>query len=238
MTAESTWTEYRRTGSIESRNLLLEAYLPLVHAVAGRVRAGLPSSVEHGDLVSAGVFGLVDALARFEADRGLQFQTFAVPRIRGAMLDSLRASDWVPRSVRTRTKAVEGARSDLRCELNREPTAPELAQRLEVSVEVLRELSGPAAQCNPAGDDDLSAYLEVVPSVEHALEDEDTRQILLRAVRHLPQRDQVIIALYFFEGFTLAEIGRVLGVTESRVSQLRTRATRSLRDGLIDALGR
>jgi RNA polymerase sigma factor for flagellar operon FliA len=231
-----TWREYKATGDVDLRNRLVMQYSPLVKYVAGRVRSGLPATVESADLVSEGVFGLMDAIEKFEPDRGWEFQTYAVPRIRGAILDSIRSADWVPRSVRTRLRAVEEARTALHRELGRDPEDVELARRLDVGVGELRELVAKPTQMGGGGDEEIAEMGDEAPGLEEAFEDEGTREVLRRTVRELPERDQVVIALYFFEGLTLAEIGQVLQVTESRVSQLRSRATRSLRERLTVAL--
>ncbi len=230
------WREYQATRDPEIRNQLVLQYSPLVKYVAGRVRSGLPASVESADLVSEGVFGLMDAIEKFDPDRGWEFQTYAVPRIRGAIIDSIRSADWVPRSVRSRLREVETARTALHQELGRDPEDAELAARMGTSVAELRELVGKPTQMGSAGEDEIAELGDEGPGLEEAFEDEGTRDLLRRAVRTLPERDQVVIALYFFEGLTLAEIGQVLEVTESRVSQLRSRATRALRDQLSAAL--
>ncbi len=233
---DAVWAGYKATGDPELRNQLVLQYAPLVKYVAGRVRASLPASVESADLVSEGIFGLMDAIEKFDPDRGWAFQTYAVPRIRGAIIDSIRSADWVPRSVRTRLRDVETARVALQHELGREPEDAELARRAAISVRELHEALGKQTQMGLVGDDELAAIGDTGPGIEDALEDEGTRQLLMQAVRGLPERDQVVIALYFFEGLTLAEIGQVLGVTESRVSQLRSRATRLLRELMTASL--
>lgn len=235
--AES-WRAYKSTGDVEIRNQLVLQYSPLVKYVAGRVRSGLPASVESADLVSEGVFGLMDAIEKFDPDRGWEFQTYAVPRIRGAIIDSIRSADWVPRSVRTRLREVEAARTELHRELGRDPEDAELASRLGIGVGELRDLVAKPTQMGSAGDEEIAELGDTAPGLEEAFEDEGTRELLRRAVRELPERDQVVIALYFFEGLTLAEIGQVLQVTESRVSQLRSRATKALRALLSESLDR
>lgn len=225
------WREYKATGSAELRNRLVVQYAPLVKYVAGRVRSGLPPTVETGDLVSDGVFGLIDAIEKFDAERGLEFQTYAVPRIKGAMIDALRAQDWVPRSVRDKVRAIEKAHAALLDRLGRTPTEDEVAAELAITPKALRELYNRVSYTSIAAMDDL-VVVDDAPAPGAALEDEAARAALLRYVRKLGERDQVIVALYYYEGFTLAEIGQVLGVTESRVSQLHTRAMLSLRAAL------
>ena len=230
------WRRYVETRSPELRNQLVIQYSPLVKYVSGRVRSGLPQNVESADLVSEGVIGLMDAIERFEPQRGWAFQTYAVPRIRGAIIDSIRAADWVPRSVRSKLREVERARDKLQNELNRSPSDEELCIETGLSLRELRALRERPTSFGHAEDDEMASLDDLAPAVDAALEDAGTREALLTALRTLPERDQVVIALYFFEGLTLGEIGQVLAVTESRVSQLRSRATASLRAGLAEAL--
>ncbi len=200
--------------------------------VAGRLRTRLPESVEYADLVSDGIIGLMEAIERFDPGRGLSFQTFAVPRIRGAMVDALRALDWVPRSVRDKVRQVEEAQRTLETKLGRLPEDPEIAAELGISVRALREIYARVAVTGVATMEDLELADDLSAAAAEEIEDEQAKAALLGVVGELPERDQVIIALYYFEGFTLAEIGRVLGVTESRVSQLHSRATMMLRNKL------
>lgn len=230
------WTEYRSAPTNELRHQLVIQYSPLVKYVAGRVRVNLPPTVESADLVSEGVIGLMDAIEKFDPSRGWEFPTYAVPRIRGAIIDSIRAADWVPRSVRTKLRAIDAARTSLQHSLGRSPEPEEIAAETGMTLAELRQLLEKPTHVANAGDDELAEVDDPGPSMDEAFEDEATRETLKAAVRLLPQRDQIIVALYFFEGFTLAEIGQVLDVTESRVSQLRTRALKALRDELAGSL--
>jgi RNA polymerase sigma factor for flagellar operon FliA len=226
------WQGYKATGDLELRNRLVVQYSPLVKYVAGRVRSGLPQSVEQSDLISEGVIGLMDAIDRFEPDRGLQFQTFAVPRIRGAMVDSLRSSDWVPRSLREKKRDIERAQAALETKLGRTPSDGEVAGELGISVADLRESYRKVSYTNVASIDELGLSDELVPTAPDGTGDADLGPELLEAVSQLAERDRIIVALYYFEGLTLAEIGQVLGVTESRVSQLHTKVTMTLKTKL------
>jgi RNA polymerase sigma factor for flagellar operon FliA len=234
---EELWAAFRSERDVELRNRLVLQYSPLVKYVAGRLRTRLPDSVDYNDLVSDGIIGLMDAIERFDPGRGLTFQTFAVPRIRGSMVDALRALDWVPRSVREKVRRVEEAQRTLEARLGRIPDDPEIAAELGIPVSELRELYAKVAFTSVATLDDLDLDLadDLSAAATHRVEDDHAKAALLKVVGELPQRDQVIIALYYFEGFTLAEIGRVLGVTESRVSQLHSRATLVLRTKLTAA---
>jgi RNA polymerase sigma factor for flagellar operon FliA len=229
------WAAYRAEPTIELRNRLVLQYSPLVKYVAGRLRARLPESVEYADLVSDGIIGLMGAIDRFEPERGLTFQTFAVPRIRGAMVDALRGLDWVPRSVRDKVRDIEAAQRVLEARLGRVPEDPEIAAELGISVRALRELYAKVAFTSVATMEDLELADDLSAAATQEIEDDQAKDVLLRVVGELPERDQVIIALYYFEGLTLSEIGRVLGVTESRVSQLHSRATMVLRTRLADS---
>ena len=231
-TVEELWGAFRAAPTVERRNRLVLQYSPLVKYVAGRLRTRLPESVEYADLVSDGIIGLMEAIERFDPSRGLTFQTFAVPRIRGAMVDALRALDWVPRSVREKVRQVEQAQRTLEGRLGRIPDDPEIAAELGMSVRELRELYAKVAFTSVATMEDLELADDLSAAATHEIEDDQAKAALLRVVYELPERDQVIIALYYFEGLTLAEIGRVLGVTESRVSQLHSRATMVLRTKL------
>jgi RNA polymerase sigma factor for flagellar operon FliA len=230
------WRYYTDTGDRSARDRLVVHYSPLVKYVAGRVRAGLPASVEQDDLISDGVMGLMGAIDNFELDRGPQFQTYAVPRIRGAIIDGLRASDWVPRLVREKMRDINAATATLEHRLQRRPRESEVAEELGISQ---RELSKQYSQSSYAtlssidsdglnDDEGASPATEGVPGTPDGLP-----AGFHGAIRGLPDRDQIVMALYYWEGLSLAEIGQVLVVSESRVSQLMTRATLELRRRLI-----
>ncbi len=202
--------------------------------VAGRVHAGLPSSVEFADLVSDGVIGLLDAIDKFDLDRGVQFQTYAVRRVRGAILDGLRSTDWVPRSVRDRIRDVKAAVTILEQRLARPPEDDEIAAELGMSVADLREVYAEASHASTVSMEESWVDVEGHEESGGATPgfDDGVPPGFLAAVAELPERDQIVIALYYWDRLTLAEIGQVLGVTESRVSQLHSRATLILRDKL------
>jgi RNA polymerase sigma factor for flagellar operon FliA len=192
----------------------------------------MPESVDPDDLVSDGVLGLMDAIERFEPARGLSFQTFAVPRIRGAIIDGMRSMDFVPRSVRDKLRTVQRASVLLEERLGRMPEDVEVAREAGIPVQHLRDLLR-QANSNHANLDDFDLADELSSAADHRIEQGDVNASLMRVVDQLGERDQVIIALYYFEGLTLAEIGQVLGVTESRVSQVHRRATATLREKLL-----
>ncbi len=231
------WEKWIASRDRMARERLIVHYSPLVKFVAGRVGAGLPSSVDPGDLVSAGVFGLIDAVERFDPARGVKFETFAVPRIRGAIFDGLRAMDWVPRSVRSRAREVETAFNELEMRLGRSPNDDELADHLHISqTEFQRWLAsigsttvGPLDRALLAGAEPRPISGEGPLSPALVVEEGEVRRLVRHEVRRLPEREKLVLSLYYDEGLTLAEIGGVLGVTESRVSQIHTKAVLHLR---------
>lgn len=242
------WQSYGRRRDPELRDRLVLHYAPLVKYVAGRVGTGLPAHVDIADLVQSGVFGLVDAIERFEPERGLKFETYAMQRIRGAVLDDLRAQDWVPRSVRSRAREVERALERLEARLQRTATDSEVAEELGISVPELRDTYAQLQLTSVVALDELVAVGRDGASLAETLPDDsmpdpgavldraENRRLLAQAVSQLAERDRVVVSLYYFENLTLAEIGGVLGVTESRVCQLHTRAVLRLRSKLQKAL--
>jgi RNA polymerase sigma factor for flagellar operon FliA len=237
------WDEFKSTGSAEIRERLILHYAPLVKYVASRVATGLPASVEQADLVSYGMFGLIDALEKFEPARGNKFETYAIPRIKGAIIDELRAMDWVPRSVRFKAREIEKAYADLESMLKRAPSEREVAERLGVSMGELHDVINQISFVSVLALDELLAVgsdrgetislmdtladRSVDPTT--GLEGQETRGLLAAAINSLSEREKIVVTLYYFEGLTLAEIGEILGVTESRVCQIHTKAVGQLR---------
>jgi RNA polymerase sigma factor for flagellar operon FliA len=239
------WTEYKATGAPEVRDRLIVHYSPLVKFVAGRVGVGLPRNVDQGDLVSNGIFGLIDAIEKFEPERGFKFETYAINRIKGAILDELRAMDWVPRSVRSRAREIERSVVELEHRLKRTPTDEELAKHMNVRIDDLQdnlaEIStlGLVALDEVLGPDSGSSLGDMVAdasglSPEQVFQKEETRRILADAINRLPDRERLVLTLYYFEGLTLAEVGDVLGVTESRVCQIHAKSVMSLRNRMTE----
>jgi RNA polymerase sigma factor for flagellar operon FliA len=245
------WGDYKEHGTKEARERLILHYSPLVRFVAGRVAAGLPQSIEQSDLVSYGIFGLIDAIDKFDPGRGFKFETYAISRIKGAIIDELRSIDWVPRSIRAKARAIEHAYSKLENELRRTPddsevagelgmTQPELDQVLSqisfVGLVALDELLGAgSSERGSATVGDTIADRAHDP-VE-AFEVDEMKHLLADAINRMPDRDRLVLTLYYYEGLTLAEIGAVLGVTESRVCQIHTKAILALRGRLSDPPG-
>jgi RNA polymerase sigma factor for flagellar operon FliA len=248
----SIWAEYRRTQSRELRDKLIIMYSPLVKYVAGRLGSGLPAHVDEGDLVSYGLLGLIGAIERFDPDRDIKFETFAISRIRGAIIDELRALDWVPRSVRSRAREIERAISGLEAKLGRAPTDEEIAGKVGITTEELEESLSDISRSSIAaldelwstsGEGDQVSLLDTLEDPESirpadALDETELREILGDAIARLPEREKLVITLYYYEELTLREIGEVLGVTESRISQLHTKAIQRLKSRLAGAAAR
>jgi RNA polymerase sigma factor for flagellar operon FliA len=247
---EQDWQIFKVGGDRLVRERLILHYAPLVTAVAGRVGMRLPAMVEQADLVSYGMFGLIDAIEKYEPGRSVKFETYASSRIRGAIIDELRAMDWIPRSVRTKARAVDRAYAELESELHRVPTETEVAARLQIDVRELRALFTQLSTVNVAALDELlgagedrSDRLSLIdtlgddrtPDPENSFEAQETKFLLARAIDQLGEREKLVLVLYYYEGMTLAEIGRVLGVTESRISQMHTAAMLRLRARLTEA---
>ncbi|MBV8958548.1 MAG: RNA polymerase sigma factor WhiG [Actinobacteria bacterium] len=242
------WTDYKETGSREARDRLIVHYSPLVKYVAGRVSAGLPQNIEQADLVSYGIFGLIDAIDKFDTDRQIKFETYAIARIKGAIIDELRAIDWVPRSVRAKARAVEKAYATLEAQLHRTPTDAEVADQMQISVGELQTIFNQVSFVGLVALDEMlsggergesSTLGDTLPDKGEgpvaAFEVEEMKQILASAINRLGDREKIVLTLYYYEGLTLAEIGEVLGVTESRVCQIHTKAVLQLRSKLSDA---
>jgi RNA polymerase sigma factor for flagellar operon FliA len=243
---ERLWADYKARGERSERDKLIVHYSPLVKYVAGRVAVGLPQNVEQSDLVSYGIFGLIDAIDKFDPGRGYKFETYAIARIKGAILDELRSIDWVPRSVRAKARALERAYAKLEAASHRSPTDEELAEELGmtdsqlqatfsqlsfiglVALDEMLSLGGERGESVTVGDTVADTNDGPVASYEI----EEMRQLLAEAINRMPEREKVVLTLYYYEGLTLAEIGQVLGVTESRVCQIHTKAVIHLRSKL------
>jgi RNA polymerase sigma factor for flagellar operon FliA len=242
------WHGFKGSADPEARERLILHYAPLVKYVASRVATGLPASVDQADLVSYGMFGLIDALQKFEPGRGNKFETYAIPRIKGAIIDELRALDWVPRSVRFKQREIEKALADLESMLKRQPTEKELAERLGMSLSELHEVITQISFVSVLALDeavsvgaDRGEQVTLIDTLADrgidptsGVESQETRGLLAAAINSLSEREKIVVTLYYFEGLTLAEIGEVLGVTESRVCQIHTKAVGSLRGQLSE----
>jgi RNA polymerase sigma factor for flagellar operon FliA len=241
------WHDYKDGGTADARERLILHYSPLVKFVAGRVAAGLPQNIEQADLVSYGIFGLIDAIDKFDPGRGFKFETYAISRIKGAIIDELRSIDWVPRSVRSKARSIERAYSKLENELLRTPEENEVAAELGVTEgELAQTLSQISFVGLVALDELLSAndrggnttvgdtIADKVNDPVAAFEVDEMKHVLADAINRMPDRERLVLTLYYYEGLTLAEIGEVLGVTESRVCQIHTKAILQLRSRLVE----
>jgi len=243
------WRRYKSSGDERARERLVVAYSPLVKYVAGRMASGLPAHVDEADLISYGLVGLISAISRFEPEREIKFETYAITRIKGAIIDELRSLDWVPRSVRARARAIERANAKLEHKLQRAPSDEEMSLELDMTVAdfhaALLQISNSTVAAldelwtvSDASGDQVS-LLDTLQDPDAAdpaaaMDQTDLKDRIADAIARLPEREKLVIALYYYENLTLREIGEVLGVTESRVSQLHTKAVLRLRGRLTD----
>jgi len=247
------WRRYKDDADEKARERLVLAYAPLVKYVAGRMASGLPSHVEEADLISYGLLGLISAIERFDPAREIKFETFAITRIKGSIIDELRSLDWVPRSVRTKAREIEKVNAKLEHSLHRAPTDEEMADELAMTVEEFQDSLVRISNSSVVALDELwtvsdasgdqVSLLDTIqdPSAIDPAKEMDTTEMkdrLADAIAALPEREKLVVALYYYENLTLREIGEVLGVTESRVSQLHTKAVLRLKSRLQgDPLG-
>ncbi|HEX3425891.1 MAG TPA: RNA polymerase sigma factor WhiG [Acidimicrobiales bacterium] len=247
VTIEELWAEFKGTADSDARDRLIVHYSPLVKYVAGRVSAGLPHSIEQADLVSYGIFGLIDAIEKFDTSRNIKFETYAITRIKGSIIDELRSIDWVPRSVRAKARSVERAYAKLEAELLRTPTDAEVAAELGMSEDELQAVFNQISFVGLVALDEVlssgagergetTTLVDTIPDRGDgpvaAFEVEEMKQLLASAINRLGDREKIVLTLYYYESLTLAQIGEVLGVTESRVCQIHTKAVLQLRSRL------
>ena len=242
------WRRYRERGDGHARDRLIMTFAPLVKYVAGRMRSALPSHVDEADLISYGLVGLIGAVERFDPARRVKFETYAVTRIKGAIIDELRALDWVPRSVRARARAIEKKSAELEAKLHRAPTDEELASALGLGADEFHDAIAQIANGSIVALDEMWSISPGGESVSlmdtigdtrtsdpaEILDATELRDTLADAIARLPERERIVVALYYYDNLSLREIGEVLGVTESRVSQLHTKAVLRLKGRLQD----
>ncbi|HVD11474.1 MAG TPA: RNA polymerase sigma factor WhiG [Gaiellaceae bacterium] len=235
---QALWRQFKRNGDRVLRDRLILTYAPLVKYVAGRLGSGLPAHVEEGDLVSYGLLGLIGAIERFDPERDIKFETYAISRIKGSIIDELRSMDWVPRSVRARARDIERAIAELERKMMRAPNDEEIAGKLGITEEEFQESLLEISRSSIAALDELwtssvsgdpVALIDTLedpdaPEPQAAMSQTELREALGEAIARLPEREKLVVTLYYYEELTLREIGEVLGVTESRVSQLHTKA--------------
>ncbi len=248
MSEEELWKIYRKTHDTSVRDFFVKQYAPLVKYVAGKVAIGMPHKVEFDDLVGFGVFGLFDAIEKYDPAKHVKFKTYAVTRIRGSIFDELRSIDWVPRSVRQKSREVEDTIRSLESRLGRAASDEEIARAMSMDVEefqslILKISSTSILSLNDvwySGEDD--DQISIVESIESPtslnpdtiVEREEIKRVIVEAINELPEKEKKVLILYYYEDLTLKEIGHILGVTESRISQLHTKAIMRLRSKLTN----
>jgi len=250
---EEIWQRYRESRDKALRDRLILNYAPLVKYVAGRISTSLPAHVDEGDLVSYGLLGLIGAIERYDPAREIKFETYAISRIKGSIIDELRSLDWVPRSVRSRAREIERAMLELENRLKRAPTDEEVANEIGITVDEFQDSLTAISRSSVAALDELwqistggGDTVSLIDTIEDphaddpskAMSQTEVREALADAIQRLPDREKLVITLYYYEELTLREIGEVLSVTESRVSQLHTKAILRLKVRLQGSLAR
>ncbi len=240
---EELWSEYKKCRDSRIRDAFIEQYAPLVKYVAGKVAMGMPHNVEFDDLVGFGVFGLFDAIEKFDPDKHVKFKTYAVTRIRGAIFDELRTIDWVPRSVRQKSREIEEAVRHLEANLGRAATDAEIADEMGMTTsefqKTILKVSGTSILSlndlwYSGEDNDKVSIVDSIESPESMnpdmiVEKDEIKRVIVQAIQELPEKEKKVLVLYYYEDLTLKEIGKILEVTESRISQLHTKAIMRLR---------
>ena len=242
------WLKYVKKKDPSIRDYFVKQYAPLVKYVAGKVAMGMPGSVEFDDLVGFGVFGLFDAIEKYDPSKAVKFKTYAVTRIRGAIFDELRTIDWVPRSVRQKTREVEDTVRDLEANLGRSANEDEIANAMGMNLpdfqQLLLKISGTSILSinevwYSGEDNDRISIAESIESPssmnpDTIVEKDEIKRVIVEAINELPEKEKKVLVLYYYEDLTLKEIGQVLEVTESRISQLHTKAITRLRGRLTN----
>lgn len=238
------WHKYKKEGDPKAREELILSYVPLVKYAASRLKISLQGHFEFDDLVSAGVYGLICAVDRFDPNRGVKFETFALARIRGAILDWLRSLNWMPQSIRNKARKLEKAMLEVGQKLGREPKDHEIAAYLGCSLKNLQKIYQEVApttlisleECFFADKEGFAAYSlkELIPDVNaenpvQEVEREEIKNLISQAIARLPEKEKLVVALYYYEGLTMKEIGEVMDVSESRICQLHTKAILRMR---------
>lgn len=241
------WVRYKNLKDVQAREDLIVEYASLVKYVAGRLAISLPSNVQQDDLISYGIFGLIDAIEKFDLSRNIKFETYAISRIKGAIWDGLRSMDWIPYSIRQKAKELESTYARLEHDLGRAATDEEVCAAMGISKEHFSHLLAETSFTSVLSLEDLwkldkdgANSVRVIDTIQDTnVPDpismvmlEEQKRILTEAINKLPEREKLVIALYYYEGLTLKEIGKVLGVSESRISQMHTKAILRLRGRL------
>lgn len=239
---ERLWNNYGKTKESSLKEQLIIEYAPLVKYIAGRLSIHIGYRIEYEDLISYGIFGLIDAIDKFDCSKGVKFETYASLRIRGAIIDSIRKMDWVPRTLRQKNKQLEQAMKELEMEYGREPTEAELAEKLMVSVHEARELIKKSSVLSLVSLDDylnqnhedsiLSSKNAQIDTPESQYDKKEIKNMLVDAIDKLSEREKKVVTLYYFEDLTLKEISRIMEVSESRISQIHSKAVLRLKSKL------
>jgi len=245
------WKKYKRTKNRTLREEIVKRYLYLVKYVAGRVAIGLPPNVEFNDLVSYGILGLFDAITKYDVTQGNKFETYAVSRIRGSIMDELRKLDWAPRLLRKKAREIEKKSRELEEKLGRTPHDDDLARGLKISVDELNNIYSELSSTtflsldevwqNDEGNKPISRLQTIEDSVHtnqfQSVHQNEVKELLASAIDELPEREKLVVVLYYYENLTLREIGEVLNVSESRVCQIHTKVVLRLRGHLMKKTG-
>lgn len=233
------WKAYKKTGSSEYKDELIKYYAQLVKIISGRLYNFYGGNVEYDDLVGFGVFGLIDAIDKFELERGLKFETYAQIRIRGAIIDNLRKLDWIPRRVRKKSKDIENATRELENELGRSATLEEIAEKLNISLEEINDLLSETAVSNVASLEEtlqnkgeLNLDSDEIETPEMTYENKEIKIIIAQTIESLSKNEKLVISLYYYDELTYKEIGEILDLSESRISQIHSKAIISMKNKL------
>ncbi|MCL1987480.1 MAG: FliA/WhiG family RNA polymerase sigma factor [Firmicutes bacterium] len=224
------WQQYHETHSPEIREHLILKYAPLVKYVAGRLAIHLAQHMDFDDLISSGIFGLIDAIDKFDMVKGVKFETYAAVRIRGAIIDAVRSQDWVPRTLRGKQKKLEQSRQQLEAELGHEPSTAELANYMNISLAELTQMTNESATHSLISLDNYIANYDMdfegqySDTPEGHSDNQEIKKMLEQAIEKLNERERILVTLYYFEELPLREISKILGVSESRTSQIHTKA--------------
>lgn len=241
MEIDKLWKSYKQTGSLKDKDKLIKNYSELVKIISGRLYNFYGGNVEFDDLVGYGVFGLIDAIDKFDLERGLKFETYAQIRIRGSIIDSLRKLDWVPRRIRKKSKDLQDATRELENQLGRTATIEEISEKLELTVKETNDLLSETSVLNIAsleetlqnqGESSLSS--DNIDSPEKSYENREIKGILAQTIESLGENEKLVISLYYYEELTYKEIGEILNLSESRISQIHSKSIITMKNKLRD----
>lgn len=241
MTTEELWKKYKETSNLELKEELIVRYISLVKIVAGRMYNFYGSKVEFDDLVGYGVLGLIDSIEKFDLDKNIKFETYAQIRIRGSIIDNIRKLDWIPRSLRKKSKEVQKAMLELENNLGHAPSNEELARHMKTSIDEVESLLSDISTFNMISleeflTDKSEAVLEsknVLDSPEFIYEKTEIQENLVEAIEELPEKEKLIISLYYYDELTYKEIGNILNLSESRISQIHSKSILKIKNYLI-----